>query len=191
MWMRPAKRSEANALRYELEAFDKALVADVPATWRFKEYRRRTIITLAGKVTYLRRVYIEPSGICHALLDEILGIRTRFRLAPDAFLWIAKMASDISYRKTARAFYERTGAKISHWLVMAVVHEEGTLILEDAYCAHLTIPIKCPMSCRYRQSASMWSLTASTYLCKRAPMSPDSYAGNTSKQGTSKALNLK
>jgi hypothetical protein len=128
-----SKEIRQEALRLELIAFDDLLAADVPADWRFKEYRRRTIITLAGKITYLRRIYIEPSGITHAYLDEILGIRTRMKLAPDAFLWIVKTAADISFRKTARAFYERTGAKISHWLVMACVHEEGALILEEAY----------------------------------------------------------
>jgi hypothetical protein len=87
------------------------------------------------KITYLRRIYAEPSGICHALLEEVLGIRTRFKLAPDAFLWIVKTAADISYRKTARAFFERTGTKISHWLVMAALHEEGRLLLEAAYRA--------------------------------------------------------
>jgi hypothetical protein len=127
------KEIRANALRHNLQTFDAMLAKDVPKNWRFKEYRKRTIITLVGEITYIRRIYTEPSGICHALLDEVLGIRTRFRLAPDAFLWIAKTAADISFRKTARAFFERTGAKISHWLVMAVVHEEGELILEDAY----------------------------------------------------------
>jgi len=127
------KELRSEALRQELETFDDMLVSELPSTWRFKEYRRRTIITLVGEITYLRRIYIEPSGICHALLDEVLGIRTRFKLAPDAFLWIAKTAADISYRKTAKAFFERTGAKISHWLVMAVVHEEGNLILEELY----------------------------------------------------------
>lgn len=38
------------------EGFDDALVADVPENWRFKEYRRRTIITLVGEITHLRRV---------------------------------------------------------------------------------------------------------------------------------------
>jgi hypothetical protein len=128
-----SKEMRANALRRELQAFDDVLVKEVPRSWRFKEYRRRTIITLCGKITYMRRIYTEPSGVCHAYLDEILGIRTRFRLAPDAFLWIARTAAEISFRKTARAFLERTGAKISHWLVMSVVHEEGGLILEDAY----------------------------------------------------------
>jgi hypothetical protein len=128
-----SKEIRQEALRLELAAFDDLLVADVPADWRFKEYRRRTIIALAGKITYMRRIYREPSGICHAYLDEILGIRSRMKLAPDAFLWIVKTAADISFRKTARAFYERTGAKISHWLVMACVHEEGALILKEAW----------------------------------------------------------
>jgi hypothetical protein len=127
-----AKRMRTEALRLEFQAFDDALVADVPEGWRFKEYRRRTIITLAGEITYLRRIYVEPSGICHALLDEVLGIRTRFKLAPDAFLWIVRVAADVSYRKAAKAFYERTGAKVSHWLVMAALHEEGRLLLEAA-----------------------------------------------------------
>lgn len=129
------KKMRSEALRLELQAFDDALAAGVPEGWRFKEYRRRTIITLAGEITYLRRIYAEPSGICHALLDEVLGIRTRFKLAPDAFLWIVRVAADVSYRKTARAFYERTGARISHWLVMAVLHEEGRLLLEAAHSA--------------------------------------------------------
>jgi hypothetical protein len=137
-----AKELKTEALRLELGRFDEMLAKEVPGTWRFKEYRRRTIITLAGKITYLRRIYQEPSGICHALLDEVLGIRTRFKLAPDAFLWIARCAADISFRKTAAAFFERTGVKISHWLVMAVVHEEGALLLEESYrkafCAQVT-----------------------------------------------------
>lgn len=128
-----SKEMRVDALRLELQAFDDMLSKDVPPSWSFKEYRSRTIITLSGKITYIRRIYQEPAGVSHAYLDEILGIRTRFKLAPDAFLWIAKVAADISYRKTARAFFERTGAKISHWLVMAVLHEEGALILEDVW----------------------------------------------------------
>lgn len=130
---RPSKEIRAEALRLELLAYDDLLAKEVPEGWKFKEYRQRTIITLVGKITCLRRLYLEPSGICHACLDEILGIRTRMKLAPDAFLWIAKMASDVSCRKTARAFYERSGAKISHWLAMACVHVEGELILEEAH----------------------------------------------------------
>lgn len=130
---RTLKDIRVEALRGELSSFDDLLAQDIPDGWRFKEYRKRTIVTLAGEITYKRRIYTEPSGICHALLDEVLGIRTRFKLAPDAFLWIAKTASDISYRKTAKAFSDLTGAQISHWLVMAVVHEEGALILEECH----------------------------------------------------------
>jgi hypothetical protein len=130
------KEIRAKALKLELESYDDMLAVQIYAehpNWRFKEYRRRTIITLAGEITYLRRIYIEPSGIAHAYLDEVLGIRTRKKLAPDAFLWIAKCAAEISFRKTARAFFERTGAKVSHWLVMEVIREEGALILDELY----------------------------------------------------------
>jgi hypothetical protein len=120
-----------DAVRQNLEAFDDSLVDQVPKDWRFKEYRKRTIITLAGKITYIRRIYLEPSGICHAYLDEVLGIFSRKKIAPDAFIWIAHTASDISFRKTAKRFYELTGAKISAWTVMNIVHTEGKLLLED------------------------------------------------------------
>lgn len=127
------KEIRSEALRKELEAYDRKLGLDVPGNWRFKEYRKRTIVTLVGSITYMRKIYVEPSGVQHAYLDEVLGIRTRFKLAPDAFIWIAKTASEISFRKTAEAFYERSKAKISQWLVMSVVHEEGRLIFEDIY----------------------------------------------------------
>ena len=127
------KDVRVKALKQNLQDFDDLLFSQVPDGWRLKEYRRRTIITLAGKITYLRRICTEPSGICHAYLDEVLGIRTRRQLAPDAFLWIAETAANLSFRKTAKAFYERTGAKISHWLVMSVVREEGAPILAELY----------------------------------------------------------
>jgi hypothetical protein len=128
-----SKRLKAEALRRELLAFDDLLAQDIPVGWRLKEYRRRTVITLAGKITYLRRIYIEECGISHALLDEALGIRTRKRLAPDAFVWLVKTAAEMSFRKTARMFFELTGAKVSRWLVWECVQEEGRLILEDIY----------------------------------------------------------
>jgi hypothetical protein len=120
-----------NAVRQNLEEFDDRLVDQVPKDWCFKEYRRRTVITLAGKITYLRRIYREPSGICHAYLDEVLGMRSRKRIAPDAFIWIARMASDVSYRKTVKRFHELTGVKLSPWTVMNIIHTEGALLLEE------------------------------------------------------------
>ncbi|GHT80201.1 hypothetical protein FACS1894104_5670 [Actinomycetota bacterium] len=125
------KDIKPDAVRRNLEEFDDRLKNQVPKDWRLKEYRSRTVITLAGKVKYLRRIYIEPSGICHAYLDEVLGISSRKRIAPDAFIWIALTAADISFRKTADRFCELTGAKISPWTVMNIVHTEGALILEE------------------------------------------------------------
>ncbi len=127
------KQLKEEALRRELMAFDDILARDIPEGWRIKEYRNRTVITLAGKITYLRRIYIEECGICHALLDEVLGIRTRKRLAPDAFVWVVRTAAEVSFRKTARMFHQLTGAKISRWLVWECLQEEGRLILEDIY----------------------------------------------------------
>lgn len=124
-----AKEVRVNALRRELEAFDDMLAEDAPNGWRPKGRRRRTIVTLLGEVAYMRRTCVGPSGACHAPLDEATGIRTRSRLAPDAFPWVARTAAEASYRKTAKAFPGRTGARMSPWLVMAAVHGEGGLPL--------------------------------------------------------------
>ncbi len=111
-----------------LEAFDAHLRESRPRGWSVHEIAPRTLITLLGAVTYRRTVYLDEYGRRRALADELLGIPPRSRLSAGAFLWIVERASEESFRKTARAFFGLTGARISHVTVMRCVHAEGELL---------------------------------------------------------------
>jgi hypothetical protein len=118
----------AICLKSCLEAFDKALRAHLPKDWSLHDVCQRTIITLLGAVSYRRSVYTDEFGNRRIWLDEILGIPKRARLSAGAFLWVVRQASEKSYRKTALAFNQLTGEKISHVCVMDCVHTEGELL---------------------------------------------------------------
>lgn len=111
-----------------IERFDCELHKNIPKGWSVHEYAKRTILTLVGAVTFTRTIFLDEFGIRRAWTDELLGIPSRSRLSACAFLWIATHASELSYRKTAKEFFELTSAHISHVSVMNVVHKEGALL---------------------------------------------------------------
>lgn len=118
----------ANCLRDCIEGFDAQLAASPPRGWRVHERAPRTLVTLLGEVTYERAVFHDRAGCRRALADELLGIPRRARLSANAFLWIARTAAELSYRKTAAAFEAMSGTRVSHVTVMNVVHAEGALL---------------------------------------------------------------
>jgi hypothetical protein len=115
-----------------LARFDDELVCEVPKDWRLVGKNKRTIITMLGEVTYIRRIYKDTFNNRRRPLDEVLGIVAYRHIDKDAFLWIVACAADISFEKTARAFYERTGARITRQTVMRCVHKCGELLAEGA-----------------------------------------------------------
>jgi hypothetical protein len=115
-----------------LARFDDELMGEVPKGWSVVGRRRRTIITMLGEITYMRRIYKDTWGNCHHLLDEVLGVVPFQHLDHDAFLWIVNRAADVSYEKTARAFNDRTGAHITRQTVMRCVHRCGELLASGA-----------------------------------------------------------
>ncbi|MBQ9954991.1 MAG: UPF0236 family protein [Eggerthellaceae bacterium] len=120
----------AGALRRCVERFDAELVASAPRGWSVHERVNRTVVTLVGAVTFERTVFLDEFGRRRTLADELLGLRPRARLSPCCFLWIARRAAEVSYRKTAADFEALTSARISHVTVMNVVHREGSLLRE-------------------------------------------------------------
>jgi hypothetical protein len=117
-----------------LARFDDELIGEVPKDWKLVGRSKRTIITMLGDISYTRRIYKDTFGNRHRPLDEVLGIAAYRHIDKDAFLWIVRCAADVSYEKTARAFYERTGVRITRQTVMRCVHECGELLSEGAEC---------------------------------------------------------
>ena len=118
----------AEAVARCVEAFDAKLRAQAPSSWSAHERASRTLLTLAGEVSFSRTVFLDEFGRRRTLADELLGVPGRARLSTGAFLWIVRRAAEESYRKTAAAFEEATGCAISHVTVMNCVRAEGALI---------------------------------------------------------------
>lgn len=118
----------AKCVARSVEAFDASLREHVPRGWALHEVAERTIVTMVGEVTYRRSVYLDRCGRRRTWADELLGIPKRSRLSACAFLWVARHAAELSYRKTADEFERETGARISHVTVMNCVREEGRLL---------------------------------------------------------------
>lgn len=131
------------AVEQNFDRFDDELKEQVPASWKVADRKQRTVITLVGEITYRRRVYEDTYGNIRYLLDEVLGITPFTRCDPAAFLWIVKCASDISFQKTADAFFNKTGVPISKQTVMRYVHKEGDLLAkwEDDCDLPLSTPV--------------------------------------------------
>lgn len=127
-----------------LRRFDDELRGEVPKSWSLVDYRERTIITLFGKITYKRRIYLDEYGNTRNLLDEVLGITAYQRLTADAFSWIVYQAANISFAKTAKAFKDKTGTKITRQTVMRCVHKAGRLLEEhfgQAGASRISTPV--------------------------------------------------
>lgn len=114
-----------------IQTYDEVLVGQVPSSWKILDSKKRTLITLMGLITYTRRIYEDEYGCRRYLLDEVLGVTAYKRIEKGAFLWIVYRASDISYAKTARAFFDKTGVQISKQTVKRCVDKAGELLAES------------------------------------------------------------
>jgi len=124
------------ALIKNLRRFDDSLKAQVPQSWKIIDRCKRTLITLLGEITYMRRCYLDEYGIRHYLLDEVLGIPPRVRIEPSTFIWLVRRSADVSFAKTARDFKSATGTELSRMTIMRCVHKAGEL-LASAKTSHL------------------------------------------------------
>ena len=121
----------ANVLRLCIERFDRDIKQNLPRGWSIHERAKRTLITLVGEVTYMRTIFLDEYGRRRALTDELLGIPPRSRMSACAFIWVARCASELSYRKCAREFFELSSASISHVTVHNIVLKEGQMLKQS------------------------------------------------------------
>ena len=124
-----ARSLAAATLAASIERFDRSLRSQAPHGWRPHEVAPRTLVTLLGEVAYRRTVYVDEHGCRRAWADELLGIRPRARLSTGAFLWLARRAAEVSFRKAAADLEAMSGARVSHVTAMRCAREEGCLLM--------------------------------------------------------------
>lgn len=128
-----------------LERMDDAIKEQTLKDWKILDRPRRTLITLVGKITYARRVYLDIYGTRRYLLDEILGIDPYQRFESNAFIWTVRKASDVFYEKTSKAFFDMSGVPITRTTVMRCVHKEGELLDAVSLFSVDGLPISTPV----------------------------------------------
>ena len=121
----------ANVLRLCIERFDQDIKQNLPQGWSIHERAKRTLITLVGEVTYTRTIFLDEFRRRRALADELLGIPPRSRMSACAFIWVARCASELSYRKCAHEFFELSSVSISHVTVHNIVLKEGQMLKQS------------------------------------------------------------
>lgn len=66
----------------------------------------------------------------------MLGIPEKARFSSDAFLWLLQTVAVLSYGKTAKAFYDMSGYKVSKMAIWNMVQKEAELINVYGYENH-------------------------------------------------------
>ncbi len=117
------REAAAEAVAECVERFDREVASRVPRSWSLRGRPSRSVITMFGKVTYARSLYRDEHGRNRYPADEILGIPKRKRLTADVFLWLVARAARVSFRQTARDFFEVSGVKAEQELY--VYHYEN------------------------------------------------------------------
>lgn len=125
------REAAAAAVAECVERFDREVAAQVPRSWKLKDKPSRTVVTMLGRVTYARSLYRDEHGRNRYPADEVLGIPKRRRLTADVFLWLVARAARVSFRRTARDFFEVSGVKVSAMCPWRAVQQEGPLIAAD------------------------------------------------------------
>lgn len=103
--------------------FDNEIREACPGNWTKVKRLTRSVVCVFGKVTFSRTLFKDEYGRNRYLCDELLGIREKSRFTTDAFLWLLNKITTLSYGKTAKAFYEMSGYKISKMTIWNNVQE--------------------------------------------------------------------
>jgi len=125
----------ADAVARCIERFDGDFRASAPRSWSVRGRPARTVVTTMGAVTYRRTLYSDEYGRNRYPADELLGIPRRARFSSDAFLWILRRVSTVSFRRAAADFEALSGVRVSAMCVWRMVQREGGLIREAAASA--------------------------------------------------------
>jgi len=108
---------------------DAALAREVPAGWVNLGRECRQVVTLAGKVVLVRRVFRDEEGQRRKPLDEALGL-SRYRRDTSGLLrFLAYWASGVSYRRAAELSSWAIGEHITCMRVQRAVWEVGRALL--------------------------------------------------------------
>jgi hypothetical protein len=117
----------------KLQALEEYLFQCRPPTWGVKGFRERTLMTRFGEVRLSRRLYCDPQGRYHFLLDEHLGWEKAQVATPGLKEAVGALASQVPFRQAAATLDKLTAGVLApatiHRLVGRVT--QGVLAEEE------------------------------------------------------------
>src|SRR5690625_1197031 len=112
--------------------------------WMVERNDKRNVQFIFGNVQFKRTLMYDENGEANYPLDDWLGIRKHQRYSPLVELKLAELASEVTYRESARILTEWTAVDISHSSVgnilktvgsaQAEADKEMVLELEESAC---------------------------------------------------------
>lgn len=93
--------------------------------WSFERNDKREVQFTFGSVRFVHTLMHDPQGEAHYPFDEWLGLKKYQRRSPFVDVKVAEMASEITYRETARVLKEWTAVDMSHTTVGTIVRKVG------------------------------------------------------------------
>ncbi len=119
-------------LKERLKAIDEAVFREKPAEWICKGFKARSVETVVGTVTYLRRVYQHRlSRERFVPADEYVGWPVGVRVSPQVEALCAEMATEMKFRAVAEVLWKLRGVKISHQSAHQKTQEVGERRVEE------------------------------------------------------------
>jgi len=105
---------------------DQAIVKKKQAEgWTVKRRDSKTIQFTFGAVNFQHTLMGDREGHPHYVFDEWIGFRKYQRFSPLVEVKVAELASECTYRETARVLQEWTAVHISHQTVGSIVERVG------------------------------------------------------------------
>lgn len=95
------------------------------AGWTVRRDDEKTVQFTFGAVCFSHTLMADENGETHYPLDEWMGIRSHQRQSPLVEVKVAELASESTYRETARILKEWTAVDISHTTVGSIVRRVG------------------------------------------------------------------
>lgn len=99
--------------------------------WKVKRSDWKTVQFIFGPVSFYRTLMVDENGENHYPLDEWLGIRNYQRYSPLVEVKVAELASELTYRETAKTLKEWTAVDVSHQTVGTILKRVGKAQAEE------------------------------------------------------------
>jgi len=133
MYYKVLKILRTNLQNY-LEALDDTIFKYVKKEWRVVRKDERTLTTTGGKIKFRRRYFInKKNGNYCYLLDEILGIESRYKASPFLQEMMLSLSLEVPYRNVSSFLNKYHNADVSHSQVQHKIIREGTYIDKEEF----------------------------------------------------------